>query len=564
MIEILLSLLAGILTVFAPCILPLLPIILGGSLNAATKDRWRPYIITASLVTSLILFTILLKATTVLIGVEPSVWTYVSGGLVITLGLFMLFPDAWVRVVSLVGLEQRSQQLLGSAGSQKSRTLSAVLTGAALGPVFSSCSPTYAWVIATVLPAEPVWGLFLLAVYCAGLAAALLAIALLGRKLLSRVRWASNPRGWFQRGIAIVFILVGLFLITGWDKQIQTWFVQNDPFNLIDFEQKLVPGAEPSRQSANAAGFNVTPYTAPELTGIDDWINSQPLELADLKGKVVVIDFWTYSCINCQRTQPYLNDWYSKYHKEGLEIIGVHAPEFSFERVKKNVAQAVEDEAIKYPVALDNSFATWQAYDNRYWPAKYVVDAEGKVRYEHFGEGAYDETERVIQALLAEKGATDLPTVVSDETPPSALGQTPETYLGYARTERFSNSSEFKADEAVTYSLDSSPSNGYWSLGGTWSMGKESSVAGQAGATLVLSFTGSEVYLVMDGPRGARVQVTAPESTPTVDRGKDGAITLDGPRLYHIAHYSSQQQGRAIKLTFPDGASVNAFTFGTN
>ncbi len=406
----LLSFIAGLLTALAPCVLPLLPIILGGSFDPEDRDRKRPYIITASLVASLILFTILLKASTILIGVDPKVWVYISGTLVIILGLFMLFPDLWAKIIGRLGFEHRSQSLLGSAFKNKNKTISAIFIGAALGPVFSSCSPTYAWVLATVLPSNTLLGLFYLAIYCLGVATSLLAIALLGRKLLEKVKWASNPKGWFQRIIAILFIIVGLFIITGWDKKAQTWLVDKDYFNLIQLEQKLVPGEDsakapqPSASNSNKQVFNIDPYQAPELQEIVAWVNSNPQTIAGLKGKVVLIDFWTYSCINCQRTEPYLNAWYDKYKDNGFVIIGVHAPEFAFEKVPENVSNAVKEAGIKYPVALDNNFATWRAYSNRFWPAKYLIDKDGQVRYTHFGEGDYDITESTIQALLKEAG----------------------------------------------------------------------------------------------------------------------------------------------------------------
>ena len=237
----LLSFIAGVLTVLAPCIVPFLPVILGGSLDPEDRDRRRPYIIIASLLVSLIAFTLLLKASTTLIGVDPMVWTLISGVVLVGLGLFMLFPISWARVVSRVGLEHKSQSWLTKAEGNKSKTLSAILTGAALGPVFSSCSPTYAWVIATVIPANPVAGVFYLAIYCLGLALALLAIALFGRRLLNNVKWAINPGGWFQRTIAVLFILVGIFIATGMDKKVQTYLVEKDVFNLIDLEEGLVP-----------------------------------------------------------------------------------------------------------------------------------------------------------------------------------------------------------------------------------------------------------------------------------------------------------------------------------
>ncbi len=222
---------------------------------------------------------------------------------------------------------------------------------------------------------------------------------------------ASDPKGWFQRGIAILFIIVGIFVATGLDKKVQTYLVEKDFLNIKLLEEKLVPDSNSSSKtnsnsSTSKEKFNVTAYDAPELKNIAAWINSDSQTVAGLKGKVVLIDFWTYSCINCQRTQPYLNAWYDKYKDDGFVILGVHAPEFAFEKVTENVEKAVVDASIKYPVALDNSFATWQAYENRFWPAKYLIDKDGQVRYTHFGEGDYAETEETIQALLKESGQT--------------------------------------------------------------------------------------------------------------------------------------------------------------
>lgn len=239
MILVLLTFLAGFLTVLAPCILPLLPIIVGGSVTENNKKR--PYIVTASLVLSLIAFTFLLKASTVLIGVDPMVWQILSGSIVIALGLNMLFPKPWELFVSKVGLQAKTGKALGSAVQHKNSTASAVLTGVALGPVFSSCSPTYIWVLATVLPRSTLQGSFFLVVYCMGLALALLLVSLLGRKMIEKLKWAANPHGAFQKIVAVVFILVGIFVATGADKKVQTWLVERDVLNLIELETKLVP-----------------------------------------------------------------------------------------------------------------------------------------------------------------------------------------------------------------------------------------------------------------------------------------------------------------------------------
>lgn len=236
-----LSFLAGILTVFAPCILPLLPVIVGGGLEGSQKDKRRPYIVTASLVVSLVTFTLLLRASTRFIGIDPRVWSSISGVLVIAMGVFMLLPMIWARTISKVGIEHRSQKLLGKAYTTNNGTASAILIGAALGPVFNSCSPTYAWVIANVLPNSLASGLVHLFFYCLGLALVLLAVTLLGKRLTARLSWAINPGGLLQRSIAVIFILVGLFIMLGWDKKVQTYLVEKDFLHLISIETKLVP-----------------------------------------------------------------------------------------------------------------------------------------------------------------------------------------------------------------------------------------------------------------------------------------------------------------------------------
>ena len=563
MLAVVLSLAAGFLTVLAPCVLPLLPVIIGGSVGTRAASRWRPYVIAVSLVVSLVCFTLLLKATSILVGVDPAVWPAISGGLVIALGLAMLFPGWWARLVSASGIERRSQGALVRAAGDRRWAVSAVLTGAALGPVFSSCSPTYAWVLATVLPASMGRGLLLLGVYCLGLAASLLGIALLGRRLLGRLTWATNPRGWFQRGIAVLFLVVGLSLMTGWDRQAQLWADAHLPSGFSRLGQRLVPpglglGSPPA--GPDGALYNVTPYPAPDLVNIQSWINSAPLSLADLRGKVVLIDFWTYSCINCERTQPYLNAWYSQYRDQGLVIIGVHAPEFSFERVATNVRRAVQDEHIAYPVALDNSFATWSAYQNQYWPAEYLIDRTGQVRYVHFGEGDYDTTEATIRALLGSSGP--MATIADAAAVPQGMRMTPETYLGAARADSYAGTpglADGRADFTPSPTLDTDQ----WTIAGSWTVTPEQLVAG-SGASLLLNFSASDVYLVVTGPVGARMDVLVDgvSSARGPDVRSDGSVVLDGPRLYHLVHSDHPLYGSVLRLRVDPGIGVNAFTFG--
>lgn len=565
------SFLAGVLTSLAPCILPLLPVIVGSSLLSDgdhKKDRRKPYIIAGSLALSVVIFTLLLKVSSVLIGLNPSVLTAVSGGIVILIGITMFFPYFWVRVSSSTGFEKSSNQLLSKA-FKHSGTGGAILTGAALGPVFSSCSPVYALLLATVLPVNLALGVTYIFSFALGLGLALLAIALIGRRLTTKLGWAVNPNGAFRKILAVILVVVGLLVITGNIQKFQVWSAEHLPFGVSTLEQKLVPSNPKIAASTGGGGakemFNTNPYDAPELQGIAGWINADPTTLKQLQGKVVLIDFWTYSCINCQRTQPYLNAWYDKYHNDGLEIIGVHAPEFAFEKVPENVKKAVKQENIKYPVALDNDFTTWRAYNNQYWPAKYLIDKDGQVRYTHFGEGSYAETEKIIQSLLKEAGKTVDNTIETDNgANVSVMGQTPETYLGYQRAERFANTDQFIADKPVDYTLFSNLQEHEWSLGGKWQMSGEFSQSSVDNARLSFNFSAREVYLVMSGPPGSLVSVSVEglDQPGGSDVNAQGKVSIDGARLYKLVSTDTFLSNKRLTLTFPAGITVNAFTFG--
>ena len=508
---------------------------------------------------SLVVFTLLLKASTVLIKVDPRVWTYLSGGLILVLGVSLLFPGLWSRLSQAVGLDNRAHALLEKAHGHRNRTVSAVLTGAALGPVFSSCSPTYAWAIATVLPASPALGMVYLSTYCVGVGVGLLAIALLGRRLLSRITWASKPGGAFQRTIAALFIVMGLFIVTGLDQAVETRLLTADPFSITRLEQRLIPSTGTAESPTQMSPGDIASYPAPELVDIQGWINSDPLTLAQLRGKVVLIDFWTYSCINCERTHPYLNAWYDAYASDGFVIIGVHAPEFAFEQVPANVQRAVAADGIKYPVALDNSFATWKAYANNYWPAKYLIDKDGRIRYTQYGEGDYDVTEAKIRQLLGES-ASSKPMVQVTADGPGSANQTPETYLGRDREERYVGKPGLGGGSTYT---EASVGADEWTLGGAWDVASQAITAVSDGATLTLNYTGRDVYLVMGGPSGSTVKVAVSgQATLGSDVGPNSTVTLSGPRMYRIVESKQSSAEATLRLTFSQGVSANAFTFG--
>lgn len=280
--------------------------------------------------------------------------------------------------------------------------------------------------------------------------------------------------------------------------------------------------------------YNVSiPYPAPELS-LSDWINSEPLTMESLRGKVVLIDFWTYSCINCQRTLSYLSDWYAKYHDDGLVIIGVHAPEFAFERVPENVAKAVKEAGIKYPVGLDNDYSLWNAYRNRYWPAKYFIDREGRVRHTHFGEGAYDESERVIRGLLGLTGEASV--TIEQSTKPVSREQSPETYLGSSRRANFKeDSTNLEANE--------------WTLSGSWQTERQY-VESRGDAGLSYKFNAKDVYLVLSGSGTVDIRMDG-AIPPDTEDVSGGTLRVDGSRLYHIFGGDSFVRGGVLRMDFP-------------
>lgn len=293
------------------------------------------------------------------------------------------------------------------------------------------------------------------------------------------------------------------------------------------------------------------PYPAPQIAGIVAWINSPALTNEQLKGKVVLIDFWTYSCINCIRTLPYLKDWYGKYHSKGFEIIGVHTPEFEFEKNLENVKSAVQKDGILYPVALDSNFVTWQNFKNSYWPAHYLIDQNGNVVYQHFGEGEYDVTENNIRALLGMNKTT----ASIKEEPSFAL--TPETYLGYARAQNYSSPETITKGMPKQYSFPSSLSDNQWALQGSWIIGPEYIVSAFSQASLKIKFNAKKVFIVMGSANGKPILVKL-----LLNGAPKAEITVTQHRLYNAIELPATGNGE-LQLTASDpGLEVYTFTFG--
>ena len=435
---------------------------------------------------------------------------------------------------------------------------SGILVGAALGFVYAPCAGP---VLAAVISVSAASGRTVVIglAYALGSSIVLLVLALAGRRLTVRLRGPA-----LSRVLGTVMVLTAVALAFQLDIRFQTAIANHLPAAVVnptnsletsaavsDRLAKLRPASPYASKAAAAGGADLEDFgQAPEFTGNDRWFNSKPLTLAGLKGRVVLVDFWTYTCINCIRTLPHLVAWDKAYRDAGLTIVGVHSPEFSFEKKASNVARALKQNGIEYPVAQDNELATWKAWSNQYWPAKYLIDAKGHVRYTHFGEGDYDKTEAAIRALLAEAG--DKPGAMSQadkEYDPSAEA-TPETYLGAERAERFLPG--IQQPGVATYTpYDGQLPESHFSLGGRWNVEAESATAGP-GATLRGNVTGKDVYLVLSGPGTVEV---------SVDGKVEKTVVVTAQRLYHLLSRPTAA-AHDLLLRFSTGVAGYAFTFG--
>lgn len=563
MVLLLLSFIAGILTTLAPCVFPLLPVILGGSLANNTGQKSRPYIITAALALSIILFTLILKVSTSLINVSPYVLTTISGSIIIGLGIVTLFPTAWERVVLFFNFESLSQRFLGKGTKNHNTLTGPILIGIALGPIFSSCSPTYAFILASILPKDFFSGFIYLITYTIGLAGTLLMVALLGRRIITkRYAWLIDTHSVFRKTLGVIFLAVGLLIVSGHEVSFETWLGNHLPFDETRVEQVLlgfdhtssVKTITPPRSSV----LNVQSVPAPALAGLTNWINSSPLTLSSLKGKVVLVDFWTYSCVNCNRALPYVQTWYSTYASKGLVVIGVHTPEFAFEHIASNVQNAVMADGITYPVALDNNYGTWNAFSNNSWPADYLIDKEGNIRYVSLGEGGYDTTEKAIQELLGLNTALKTPT----STVPVVSSQTPETYFGTDRESGYSGKPDIASGThsfTPTSSVNLAQNN--WTLDGSWAISPENITSQSDGAKLTFNVQAKDVYVVAGTNNGQSASLSVTSSV----NGKNTAnssLIISGSRLYHIVALKSFGTS-IVTLTVPKGVSLYTFTFGS-
>jgi cytochrome c biogenesis protein CcdA/thiol-disulfide isomerase/thioredoxin len=525
--------LAGVITAISPCVLPVLPILLAGG---ATGGRRKPYAIIAGLVVSFVVFT--LGATWLLdaLGLPKDVLRNVA--------LAFLFVVAATLLVPRLGelLERPFLPLTRRSGGDLGGGL---LLGVSLGLVFVPCSgPVLAYVITRAASEEVnAKSVLLIAAYALGAAVPMLIVAIGGRQAATAFRTrALRPALGAVLALAAVGIALDLDVraqtaLGGYTNRLQGWIEGNG------FAERQLAG----RRSSSGAGLDDF-GPAPAFRGLSDWINTsgdRPLTLAGLRGKVVLVDFWTYSCINCIRTLPHLKAWDAAYRNDGLVIVGVHTPEFAFEHEPDNVRSAVRRFGIRYPVALDNDYGTWNAYSNQYWPADYLVDRTGLIRHVHFGEGDYGGTRRLIQRLLGTKAGSR---AVPDRTP---LEQTtPETYLGWQRLVNYAGS-QIAQGRGHQYRFPASLPPDNVAYGGRWTVEPERILSG-ADARLRLRFRARNVFLVLGG-RG-RVDVL-------VDGNREGRVRVAGYRLYTLLSGRDAREG-LLELRFSPGLRAYAFTFG--
>lgn len=556
------ALLAGLVTVLSPCILPLLPIILS---STAESGKQKPLGVVVGFVLSFTFFTLFLSSLVQLFNFPADNLRAFSIVILILFGLSLLVPKIQLWLEILFG------RLANYVPTVKGRPnfVGGLLIGFSLGLLWTPCvGPILASVISLSITGEVSTQSALITFsYALGTALPMLMIMLAGSTALQKVPWLVKNTGKIQKAFGVLMIITAIGIFFNVDRKFQSLVLRTFPnygVGLTKFEdndqvRKALQQINQKPVNEKLMGEPMSDViskgpVAPELILGGAWLNSEPLTLEKLKGKVVLVDFWTYSCINCQRTLPYLRTWWEKYKDKGLVIIGVHSPEFEFEKNIKNVEVATKDFSLTYPIMQDNDFATWRAYDNHYWPAKYLIDKDGYIRYTHFGEGQYDETERFIQNLLEETGAQ---LSVDISNPDYKIEtKTPELYLGYARLQNLVSPEKVAQDKMAVYSAPKILPVNRFSFEGSWRVASEYS-APTENAVLTLNFDAKNVFLVMrpKAEKSGKVNVS-------LDGEQVKVIEVNGDKLYQLIELPSAGPHQ-LKLNFlDDNIEIYAFTFG--
>jgi cytochrome c biogenesis protein CcdA/thiol-disulfide isomerase/thioredoxin len=583
--------LAGVLTIVSPCILPVLPFVF------TRADRK----FSTNGLPMLIGMAITFAGVATLAAVGGS-WVVRFNQFGRTLALVLLaafaatllsrrLADALARpFVALGNLLIQSE----GAASGRDGIVTSLLLGVATGLLWAPCAGPILGLLLTgaALSGPTPRTTLLLFAYAAGAATSLAAAVLVGGRLVAALKRSLGAGEWVRRalGVAVLVAVAGIAL--GWDGSLLTRLSQGSTDRL---EQSLlayggrggaaapgagvaVPSTGTDPSSVGAAPVSQGEGPMPSLAGATGWLNSPPLTRESLRGKVVLVDFWTYSCINCLRTLPYEKRWYETYKDHGLVVIGVHAPEFAFERDPDNVRRAVGELGITYPVAIDDNYAIWRGFDNQYWPAHYFIDAEGRIRGHHFGEGDYEGSERTIRELLTQAGYKDLPPAGAGAAPAAAgIEAAPdmahvsseETYIGYRRADGFRSPGGFADDRPKSYALPTSLALNEWGLLGRWTDDPEKAVLDAAPGKIEFRFLARDLHLVL-GPAGdkpvrfrVRLDGIAPGANHGVDTDAEGNGVIREQRLYQLIRQTSPGAAHTFSIEFLDaGVQAYSFTFG--
>jgi cytochrome c biogenesis protein CcdA/thiol-disulfide isomerase/thioredoxin len=593
------ALLAGAGTAITPCVLPVLPAILSAG---AAGGRRRPLGIVLGLA---ITFTIAIVALAQLVkgvGLAASGARDLAIVVLLLFGVVLLIPELSKRLEApLSRLARFGPKTRGNG------FWSGLGVGAALGFVVAPCAgPILAAVTSVSASSGATPKIVLVALaYAVGLSAVLLVYAFAGRAVIARIR--RTMRGQVvERVLGVILVATAVAMVFNLDVRFEDTLAQNtslpsiftDPTRSLEnssavqnrlaslrprseFAERQSKADATGKPAAARVGVSIpgvkTPSlsvlgTAPAFTGNQDWFNTpggKPLTIAGLRGHVVLVDFWTYTCINCIRTLPYLRRMYATYHRYGLDIVGVETPEFTFEQEASNVRQAISTDGLTYPVVQDNHYGTWNAYHNQYWPAEYFIDAQGKVRHIKFGEGDYEQDEAVIRELLFEAGARHLPAPVTPGAiAPSKGLATPETYIDPERASAYEEKWSQKLQKGThTYHVITSPTINEFSLDGIWNLSSESATAVSSGASITGTFQAQHVYLVMTSagnvPRTVRVLLGG-KPIAASQAGSDvhsGLVTVRGQRLYSLVS-APDDETATLTVKLPPGVSAYDFTFG--
>ena len=576
-----LSYLAGALTILSPCILPVLPFVFARADQPFVKSGL-PMLVGMAL-------TFAGVATLAAVGGGWAVEANQFGrsaalALLALFGFALLLPELSDRLTRpLVALGARLSETAGSGAATASPVLPSLLLGVATGLLWAPCAGPILGLILTgaALQGASVQTSLLLAAYAAGAATSLAAALLLGGRVFAAMKRSLGVGEWVRRGLGAAVLAgvaaIALGLDTGLLSRASVAGTSALEQGLID-RLGPMPATTPSGTPAQTVSQTLPVEGAlPALTGATAWLNSPPLTAEGLRGRVVLVDFWTYSCINCLRSLPYVRAWAEKYRDAGLVVIGVHAPEFAFEKSLDNVKRAVRDLKVEYPVAIDNDYALWRAFDNHYWPAHYFIDAQGRIRFHHFGEGDYEHSEQIIRQLLAEAGKAAVGdgarSVRADGVQAAsdfAAVRSPETYIGYERAENFRSPGGLVRDLRQPYTAPASLALNDWALAGNWTVEAERAVLGTAGGRITFRFHARDLHLVLgpgDDGKPVRFRVRLDGAPPGRDHGVDvdvdGLGTISSQRLYQLIRQGDPGRDRSFEIEFLDpGVKAFSFTFG--